>query len=59
MHRLGRSDSCPVFLIQGRLNEMLSHIRLQSQVSLGRAEERYELTMDMQQEIKLVSILTV
>lgn len=39
--------------VKGRLNEMLSHIRQQSQVCFGRAEERYELTMDMQQEIKL------
>lgn len=39
--------------LKGRLNEMLSHIRLHSQDSYGRAEEPYELTLDMQQEIKL------
>ncbi|XP_071846251.1 nuclear pore complex protein Nup54-like isoform X2 [Apostichopus japonicus] len=39
--------------LKGRLNEMLSHIRLHSQGSYGRLEEPYELTLDMQQEIKL------
>ncbi|XP_033111214.1 nuclear pore complex protein Nup54-like isoform X2 [Anneissia japonica] len=37
--------------MKGRLNEMMSQIRLQNQLSVGR-EERYGIDHDLQQEIK-------
>ena len=45
-------------LSQGRLNEMMSQIRLHSHLPGGRGSEQYTIASEMQQEIRQVSSLT-
>lgn len=41
-------------MIQGRLNELMSQIRMQSQAGLGWGEPAYQMDTHMQAEIKQV-----
>lgn len=44
-----------VLLIQGRLNELMSQMRMQLQMASGRADSTYQMDLETQAEIKLVS----
>lgn len=41
-------------VLQGRLNELMSQIRMQSQAGFGRDEPAYKMDTEMQAEIKQV-----
>ena len=42
------------FLIQGRLNELMSQLRMQNQLSLSRSDAGYQMDTSVQHEIKQV-----
>lgn len=44
------------FSSQGRLNELMSQIRMQNHFGAVRAEERYYIDADLLREIKQVSV---
>lgn len=46
---------CSVFVFQGRLNELMSQIRMQNHFGAVRSEERYSVDADLLREIRQVS----
>jgi len=47
---------CVVFVDQGRLNELMSQIRMQNHFGAVRSEERYNVDVDVLREIKQVCV---